>query len=288
MNLRSPHFAGRFLGLGPISYDTPDDGGGGGGGGKGPDDGGGAGARKAALTDLLRERPDIQDEIDQIIEARLARDRRARAGSDEGVSAKEREELARLRQAEKERERKTAEEKGNYEKALQSVKDEFGTREKEWEGKHSSVVDELKTERISNQIIAAAAKHRAIDPQDIVTLLRHRVRLDDKYAAQVLDDHGEPWFVGGKPASIDRLVEEFLAKRPQYVQPTGTTGTAGEGGKSTSDRGTSDGLDGELAGLKKAWDEAEAAAAKRPSPELAMQAQKAKKAYEDARRKKAA
>jgi hypothetical protein len=287
MHLRSPFFAARFLGLSPVYLETPSDGGGGGSAaGSGTGDPGGG--RKAALAEILRERPELQDDIDQIIEARLARDRRSRQ-SDEGVTAKEREELARLRQAETERERREAEAKGNYEKALQSVKDEFATREKDWSGRHSSVVDELKTERISNQIIAAAAKHRAIDPQDIVTLLRHRVRLDDKYAAQVLDEQGEPWFVAGKPAGIDRLVEEFLAKRPQYVQPSGAQGTAGEGGKSTSDRGgASDGLDSEVAALKKAWDEAEAAAAKRPSTELAMKAQKAKKAYEDALKKKAA
>jgi hypothetical protein len=218
-----------------------------------PDDSGGTGAPPQAAPD--GPKPIVfqsQADLDAVIEDRLQRERRKHAGSDA-----ERQELERLRTDQRERERKEAEAKGNYERALASKDEEFQRRESSLKERESTLLKELRRDRVDNSVMAAAAD--AINPSVVARLLNDRVQLDDELRVVVLDEAGRPEYEGGKPRSVASLVRSFLNENPYLVKPSGTGGAGSQGGASGSDQGgMQDGQSrGALEALLKDLEEAE-------------------------------
>lgn len=218
----------------PQTFLCPDgDGGGGGGAG-----GGGAAAvvTKIELT---------QEELDRIKSEEFGKGKRL--GSDGAALAKtERERLAALEKdaaerekADKAREEKLAIERGDFEKARGKVIDSAKAEERAaWEPKLSEAQKQI--ERLQGRFggllkdkVKAAAAAKAFNPDQVVALLvGHRVRLNADLDPEVLDEAGEPALVGGKPMSIDQLVDGYLAANPNLVKSAGGQGGGSGGGAS--------------------------------------------------------
>lgn len=170
-----------------------------------------------------------QAELEAQVEERIARDRKARGWSDDDAKA-----LKQFRDAEKNREIEDAKQRKEFEKAAELRE----AQHQEALGKEKQRADEIhgryKSERITNALMAETAS--AINPQQVVTLLRDRVTLDDDFRPVVLDANGKP-----TTQTVAKLVADFLGENKHFVKAGAagqSQGTAGAGGNSTGDRST--------------------------------------------------
>jgi hypothetical protein len=193
---------------------------------------------KAAKADTLEL---TQAELNEIIESRLARERAIFARK-AGTNPDDAAELEQLRKDRQERARKDEEAKGNYERALATVRDEADVKLKAKEAEADRVLAELKTDRIDKSLIAAAAKANAIKPEQVAALLAGRVTLDEAHQVQVLDEHGKPHYTSGRATTVEELVRTFLDGEAHLVRPAQASGGGGSrGGASTSEAGAKPG-----------------------------------------------
>ena len=105
-------------------------------------------------------------------------------------------------------------------------KDEvIGLREKDI----SSLGEQLRTIRVDNALLAAASAARAINPAQIVTLLKGCVHYDQKSDSVEVRENGAPLYRGGKPVTVELFVQEFLQANPHFL-PAGPLGSGAGGG----------------------------------------------------------
>lgn len=126
-------------------------------------------------------------------------------------------ELRALREAAQKKAQEEAMKKGEFEKILQeklSIKDaEISKRD--------SVIREYKVE---SPLLSAAAKHRAVAPEQVRSLLKNNVNLNAEGEVEVLDNEGKVRYTdSGTPLTVEELVSEFLATNPHFVQSTPAT-----------------------------------------------------------------
>ena len=71
---------------------------------------------------------------------------------------------------------------------------------------------------VNTPLLNAAANSRAVNPQQVVQLIRNQVRLGENGNAEVIDANGMVRYDdGGNPLQPDALVQEFLSANPHFV-----------------------------------------------------------------------
>lgn len=166
-----------------------------------------------------------QEELDQIVEQRLMRERKKYEKKLEGVDLEEaRRLLEEKQQAEIERQK----EKGEFEKVLQQLAE-----------KKDSEINQYKTKlqeiQVDGALINAASQNNAVSPDQVVALLKSKTRLGEDGSVEILDKDGSVRYNdSGTPMSVNELVSEFLTANPHFVKasPSGT-GSKGAAGGST-------------------------------------------------------
>lgn len=125
-----------------------------------------------------------------------------------------------LRQLKTEAEMRKQEEqikRGEFEKTLQ----ELAAKKDDEIRKRDAVITEYK---VNSPLLDAAAKHRAVAPEQVKALLNGKVRLGESGEVEVLDSSGNVRYDdSGKPVAVDVLVKEFLDTNPHFVQPGAST-----------------------------------------------------------------
>lgn len=125
-----------------------------------------------------------------------------------------------LRQIKSDWERKQEEaqvKRGEFERILQE-------KAQRWESeiqKRDSVIKEYK---VNTPLLSAAAKYRAVAPEQVKALLSQNVRLNGDGEVEVIDEQGKVRYTdSGQPLDVDTFVGEWLTKNPHFVQPTPAT-----------------------------------------------------------------
>lgn len=125
-----------------------------------------------------------------------------------------------LRKLKTEAERRRQEEqikRGEFEKTLQ----ELAAKKDDEIRKRDAVIMEYK---VNTPIIDAAARYRAVAPEQVKALLHGSVRLGESGEVEVLAKDGSVRYDdSGKPITVDALVKEFLDTNPHFVQPGAAT-----------------------------------------------------------------
>jgi hypothetical protein len=107
--------------------------------------------------------------------------------------------------------------RGEFEKTLQ----ELAAKKDDEIRKRDVVITEYK---VNSPLLDAAAKHRAVAPEQVRALLGSSVRLGESGEVEVLDTSGNVRYDdSGKPVAVDVLVKEFLDSNPHFVQPGAST-----------------------------------------------------------------
>jgi len=71
---------------------------------------------------------------------------------------------------------------------------------------------------VNTPLLNAAATYKAVNPNQVVQLIRNQVRLGDNGSAEVVDANGVQRYDGkGNPVTVDSLVQEFLSSNPHFV-----------------------------------------------------------------------
>jgi len=78
---------------------------------------------------------------------------------------------------------------------------------------------EIKKERIDNNILSVASQNKAISPNQVVALMKDKVRLTDDNRVEILDNNSNVRYnPKGELLTIEESVKEFLDANPHFRQ----------------------------------------------------------------------
>ena len=155
-----------------------------------------------------------QAQLDNIIKSRLdAEQKKHQRTLDEAKKAEQ--------EALKEKEVKEAKSKAELEKLMQQRISEKDTEILKYK-------NEIKKERIDNSIMAVASKNNAINPSQVVSLLKDAIKLNDDGRVEILDNNSNIRYnEKGNLLTIEEKVKEFLQANPHF-SVSGKSGTGSQ------------------------------------------------------------
>lgn len=179
-----------------------------------------------------QDRGFTQEELDRIVKERLSRERAKILKQYEGVDV---ERYRQMLEAEEAKQHEEQAKRGEFEKILsQTVQ------------KKDSHIQQLQKElqaiKVDGSVLNAASGRKAVNPQQVVRLLKDQIRLNERGEVEIIDDQGTVRYSDeGSAMTVDQLVGEFLSANPHFVSagPTGT-GTQSAVAKANGNLGAPD------------------------------------------------
>ena len=176
------------------------------------------------VKEEVKEQPKInsftQEQLDNIIKQRLEAEKRKHDKQLEEIKRQDEEAL-------KEKEIKEAKSKAELEKLMQERIAEKNTEILKYK-------NEIKKERIDNSVLSVASKMNAINPQQVVDLLKRDIKLNDDNRIEILDNNSNIRYnEKGELLTIEQRVKEFLDANPHFSQgsKSGTGSQSSVGGQ---------------------------------------------------------
>jgi hypothetical protein len=115
------------------------------------------------------------------------------------------------------REQEQAMKRGEFDKILQ----ELASKKDAEIQKRDRVIESFKLE---TPVIDAAARYRAVNPEQVKALIRNNLRLSAEGEVEVLDREGKVRYDdSGRPLSVDSFVQNWLQENPHFVSATPST-----------------------------------------------------------------
>jgi len=164
-----------------------------------------------------------EDEMNEIVRKRLGKER--------GIWYKKLgvEDFDTIKQAvksQKDAEEKQRIQKGEFEEILKTRTQEFN-KEKE------NLESQLRDIKINKSLLSSASRNKAINPDQVVELLKTNIQLNESGNVEILDKNGiARYSKSGELLTTDELVQEFLTQNPHFVSAT----PSGSGTVSNVDR----------------------------------------------------
>jgi hypothetical protein len=107
--------------------------------------------------------------------------------------------------------------RGEFDKVIQ----ELAAKKDAEIQKRDRVIESFKVE---TPIVDAAARYRAVNPEQVKALIRNQVRLNPEGEVEVLDEKGVVRYDdSGKPVSVDSFVQSWLQNNPHFVSAAPAT-----------------------------------------------------------------
>lgn len=161
-----------------------------------------------------------QEDLDRIVKERLARERSKILKQYEGVDV---DRYRQMMEAEEARQTEEQAKRGEFEKILQNTVSKKDTQIQQLQR-------ELQAIKVDGSLLNAASSRKAVNPQQVVRLLKDQIRLNDRGEVEVLDDAGVVRYNdNGAQMTVEELVNGFLQENPHFVQ----AGPAGTGSQSS-------------------------------------------------------
>lgn len=171
-----------------------------------------------------------QEEINNMIESRVARERAKFEKKYSGVDVDHYKTLVEAEEAKKQQE---LEKRGEYERLLQEQAEKFNSKIKTYE-------QELHTVKVDGTLLNEASRLKAVNPEQVASLLKKNLKLNEAGGVDVVDDKGQVRYDdNGQPLTVSTLVDTFLQANPHFKsagpQGTGTQGAVGRQASVTTD-----------------------------------------------------
>ena len=174
-------------------------------------------------TETVNAHTFSEEDVNNIVKQRLAKER---ASIFKKLDVDDLDTAINAVKTQKEAEEKSKIQKGEFEKLLKEKSEEYGK-------KIGNLESELRDIKINKALLSSASKNRAINPDQVVELLKPTLRLNETGSVEVLDKNGIARYNGkGETLTTDELVQEFLTQNPHFVSATPT----GSGSVSNVDR----------------------------------------------------
>jgi polyribonucleotide nucleotidyltransferase len=103
----------------------------------------------------------------------------------------------------------------------------------------SSFKQQMQMEKIDKSILSVASSSRAVNPDQVVALLKSEIQLADDGRTEIVDNNGNIRYNSkGQPLTIEERVKEFLDSNPHFRQGSlsGTGSQSAIGGNSQKPR----------------------------------------------------
>jgi len=127
------------------------------------------------------------------------------------------EELRELKARQEQQRQEEQLKRGEFEKTLQ---EKMSAKEAEIQ-KRDKIIEDYK---LNMPLVNAAAKSKAVNPEQVQALLRGNVRLGESGEAEVLDSTGAVRYDdSGAPMSVEAFVEEWLGQNPHFLSAAPAT-----------------------------------------------------------------
>jgi len=164
-----------------------------------------------------------QDEVNNIVERRLAKER---GSMYKKLGVEDLDIAVNAVKTQKDLEEKQRIQKGEFEEILK-------TRTQEFNKEKSNLESQLKDIKINKSLLSSASRNKAINPDQVVELLKSDIKLNETGNVEILDKNGLARYNKmGELLSTDELVQEFLTQNPHFVSAT----PSGSGSVSNVDR----------------------------------------------------
>ena len=178
---------------------------------------------KEETPEVSKEKVFTEAEVGEIIENRIARER---SNLNKRLGVNDIEIAVNAVKTQKELEEKQKIQKGEFEEILK-------TRTQEHQKEKEQLENQLRDIKINKSLLSSASKQRAINPDQVVDLLKKDMRLNESGNVEILDSNGIARYNKlGELLTTDELVQEFLTQNPHFVSAT----PSGSGSVSNVDR----------------------------------------------------
>jgi hypothetical protein len=173
-----------------------------------------------AMTQEKAEATLTQDEVNRVVAERVAREK---AKFEKKYSGVDLDHYNSLVEAEETRKTQEMEKRGEYEKLMKEQAEKFNS-------KISQYQTELQSIKVDGALLNEASGQKAINPQQVVSLLKGQVKLNESGGVDVVDSNGQVRYDdNGNPLSPNVLVKEFLSANPHFVQAGPSGSGTGQG-----------------------------------------------------------
>lgn len=169
-----------------------------------------------------------QDDVNSIVERRLAKER---GSMYKKLGVEDLDIAITAVKTQKELEEKQRIQKGEFEEILK-------TRTQEFNKEKSNLESQLKDIKINKSLLSSASRNKAINPDQVVELLKDSIKLNETGNVEILDKSGLARYNKlGELLSTDELVQEFLTQNPHFVSATPSgSGSVSNVGKSETNK----------------------------------------------------
>ncbi len=167
-----------------------------------------------AEVEKPKEQTFNQSQLDNIIKSRLeAEQKKHQRTLDDAKKAEQ--------DAFKEKEVKEAKSKAELEKLMQQRISERDTEVLKYK-------NALKEEKIDNNLLSVVSQNQAINPKQVVSLLKDEIKLNDDNRVEILDNNNNIRYnEKGNLLTIEERVKEFLQANPHF-SVSGKSGTGSQ------------------------------------------------------------
>jgi hypothetical protein len=164
-----------------------------------------------------------QDQVTEIVKKRLAQER---SQMYKKLGVEDIDIAVTAVKTQKDLEEKQKIQKGEFEEILKN-------KTQEWNKERTNLENQLKDIKINKSLLSSASKNKAINPDQVVSLLQPQIKLNESGNVEILDNKGLARYnSNGELFTTDELVQEFLTQNPHFVSAT----PSGSGTVSNVDR----------------------------------------------------
>ena len=169
-----------------------------------------------------------RDDVNRIVEERLAREREQYRTKLAELGIKDLDEVAKLKKQLAEREKQELEENEKWRDLAEKIRAEKDEEIRKREQELAETRRAYLNAQAERAIVAAATKHEAVAPEQLGLLVRDRIRIDDNGNPYVVDNQGNRRTNGkGGELTIDEYVKEFLTENPHFQRAARGQGAGG-------------------------------------------------------------
>jgi hypothetical protein len=176
--------------------------------------------QQATTQEAKQENLLSQDEVNRIVAERVAREKTKFEKKYSNVDLNLYNELVEKQEAQRQQD---LEQRGEYEKLLKEQAEKFNSKINQYQ-------TELHSIKVDGTLLNEASASKAINPQQVVALLKNQVRLNEAGGVDVVDANGQVRYDdNGNPLSPNNLVKTFLADNPHFVSAGPSGSGTGQG-----------------------------------------------------------
>jgi len=181
--------------------------------------------QQVATQDVVKEQTLSQDDVNRIVAERVAREKAKFEKKYSNVDLDLYNQMVEEKESTRQQE---LEKRGEFEKVLKEQADKFNGKIQQYESELTSI-------KVDGTLLSEASNQKAVNPQQVVSLLKGNIKLNEAGGVDVVDANGQVRYDdNGNPLAVSNLVNEFLTTNPHFVQAgPGGSGTGQGVGKQT-------------------------------------------------------